>query len=168
MRAPLKLAESQADFSHSVNTESFFDNATQAWYFPNTLGTILTGTQALPRKYIQFHQPIASTLANLNGCRERIVELRRESEDNMSPSVFQTALHPVATKGHPVLTTDNLAADALVVFTAGTDTTAHAFVTGMRKLMHHPEVLQKLQAALKKVSTPACSSEDSKYSFRIE
>jgi cytochrome P450 len=36
------------------------------------------------------------------------------------------------------------------MFTAGTDTTAHALVTGTWKLMQHPKDLQKLQEELKK------------------
>ena len=133
----------------SVNIESFFDNGSQTWYFPKLFAVVLDAMMAVPRSWIQFHKPIASALANLDGCRERIAELQRESEANMSPSVFQTALHPNPAKGHPVLSGDDLAADALTMFTAGTDTTAHAFVTGTWKLMKHPKYLQKLQAVLK-------------------
>ena len=133
----------------SVNIESFFDNSTQNWYFPKVFGLLLDAMLAVPRSWIQFHKPIASALANLDGCRDRIVDLQRESEANMTPSVFQTALHPNPEKGHPVLSRDALAADALTMFTAGTDTTAHALVTGTWKMMKQPEILRKLQAVLR-------------------
>jgi hypothetical protein len=101
--------------SKGVNIESFFDNNAQTWYFPNVFGAVLTAINNLPRKWIAFHEPIAAALENPDGCRERIVQLQQESEDNMSPSVFQTALHPKSEKGHPVLSTNDLAADALVM-----------------------------------------------------
>jgi benzoate 4-monooxygenase len=67
----------------------------------------------------------------------------------MSPSVFQTALYPKSEKDHPVLSTNDLAADALVMFTAGVDTSANSFVTGTWLMMQNPHILKKLQAALK-------------------
>jgi cytochrome P450 len=82
-------------------------------------------------------------------CYNRIVELKRESEANMSPSVFQTALHPKPEKGHLVLSTAEMAADAITMFTAGTDTTAHALITGTWNLIHNPDLLKKFQTALK-------------------
>jgi cytochrome P450 len=113
------------------------------------MGSIISLIGTLPRAWIQWHKPIAAALSNLDGCGDRIKELKRESEDNMTPSVFQTALHPKPEKGHPVLGNDDLAADALVMFTAGTDTTAHAFVTGTWNLMNNSDQLHKLQESLK-------------------
>lgn len=67
----------------------------------------------------------------------------------MSPSVFQTALHPNPEKGQPILDEDALTADAFVMFTAGMDTTAHAFVTGTWNLLNNPPQLAELQKSLK-------------------
>jgi hypothetical protein len=113
------------------------------------MGGMVSLFGAIPRAWVQWYKPMASALSNLDGCGERIKELKRESEDNMTPSVFQTALHPKPEKGHPALSTNDLAADALVMFTAGTDTTAHALVTGTWNLMNNPEMLKQLQTSLK-------------------
>jgi cytochrome P450 len=119
------------------------------WYFPNIMGSVVSFIGKLPRAWISFHKPMASSLANLDGCNERIKQLRRESEDNMTPSIFHIALHPKPEKGHPVLSQYDMGADAFVMFSAGTDTTAHAFVTGTWNLMKNPDMLHKLQQSLK-------------------
>jgi cytochrome P450 len=87
------------------------------------MGGLVSFFERLPRTWMQWHKPISAALAILDGCAERISELRGESEDQMTPSIFHVAMHPKPEKGHPVLSSAEMAADALTMFVAGTDTT---------------------------------------------
>jgi cytochrome P450 len=136
------------EFQMLENIEDFFDFSTSGWYFPNFMGGVVDICQKVPRPWIKGNPPIASALENLDGCEARMVELKKEEINHQSPSIFQTALDPNPTKGHPILSTKELAADALTIFTAGTDTTASALVCGTWRLMQQPATLKRLQDEL--------------------
>lgn len=129
--------------------EGFFDNAAQSWYLTGFFSMVVDTFMAVPRSWIQWNPPLAAAIGLVDFCRARVKQLKLESQDNMAPSIFQTALHPKPEKGHPVLDDNALGADALTVFTAGTDTTGHAFVTGTWQLMNNPDKLNELRKALK-------------------
>lgn len=57
-------------------------------------------------------------------------------------------MNPKVEKGHPVLSTEDLGADALLVFMAGSDTTSNTLVTGTWGLLNNKEQLLKLQKEL--------------------
>lgn len=133
------------EFPMLENIERFFDFSTSGWYFPNFMGGVVDIFQKLPRPWIQGNPPIASALENLDGCRARIIELKKEELNHQTPSIFQTALNPNPKKGHPNLDINCLAADALTIFTAGTDTTANALVCGTWQLLRKPQALKRLQ-----------------------
>lgn len=137
------------EFPMLENIERFFDFSTSGWYFPNFMGGVVDICQKVPRPWIQGNPPIASALENLDGCLARMVELKKEEPNHQTPSIFQTAFNPNPQKGHPTLDNHNLAADALTIFTAGTDTTANALVCGTWRLLEAPDKLTRLQAELR-------------------
>ena len=53
------------------------------------------------------------------GCRERIMALQAEPTNSITPTVFQTVLHPDKDKGQWSPSLKALSADALLFFAAG-------------------------------------------------
>lgn len=137
------------EFPMLENSERFFDFSTSGWYFPNFMGGVVGVFQKLPRAMIQGNPPIASSLENLDGCHARMIELKNEEANLQTPSIFRTALNPNPKKGHPNLDTHALAADALTIFTAGTDTTANALVCGTWQPLCKPTAMKRLQDELR-------------------
>lgn len=74
--------------------------------------------------------------------------MQKNPPSETESSVFKTALNPKVEKGHPVLSTEDLGADALLIFIAGSDTTSNTLVTGTWGLMNNKEQLHKLQKEL--------------------
>lgn len=74
--------------------------------------------------------------------------MRKEPPSDTAASVFKTALNPKVEKGQPVLSTNDLGADALVIYTAGTDTTANTLVTGTWGLLNNKPQMLKLRKEL--------------------
>jgi cytochrome P450 len=60
-------------------------------------------------------------------------------------SIFRTALNPNREKGQYLATRKELAADAVLMFLAGTDTTAHALAFGIWQMVKMPELWKRLQ-----------------------
>lgn len=81
------------------------------------------------------------------------MKLSKEPRDKMTPTVFTTALNPNVEKGQPKLDFDDLAADGIVLFSAGTDTTANALCFGIYNLIHTPNVIDKLRSELNSIMT---------------
>jgi cytochrome P450 len=80
-------------------------------------------------------------------CKELISSLARAPADSkeVTSSMFRTALNPNREKGQYVATSDELAADAVLVFLAGTDTTAHALTIGIWEMAKKPELWKRLR-----------------------
>jgi hypothetical protein len=63
----------------------------------------------------------------------------------VASSIFRTALSPDREKGQYIATSRELAADAVLMFLAGTDTTAHALTFGTWEMIKRPELWTKLR-----------------------
>lgn len=129
--------------------EEFFDRTPDGWYFPKTVNAVVEKLSQLPRAWIQGNKGIAAALSMIDGCRERIVTLKQESKEKISKTVLRASLNPNIGKGQPKLNEDQLTADALVFFTAGTDTTANTLTRAIWGLLNDRPTLAKLQAELK-------------------
>lgn len=129
--------------------DDFFQNNPYAWYLPTIAVNAIKLLNLLPRSYLRFDPGISAGFSNLDACLARILQLRAEPSSQQTPSVFRTALNPNTDKSQPILTDAALAADALTIFTAGTDTTSHALVTCIYNLLRHPHTLNRLQAELR-------------------
>ncbi|KPI40433.1 Trichodiene oxygenase [Cyphellophora attinorum] len=129
--------------------ESMFRNSPIGWYFPNIMFYVTRWVKAAPRSWTRFDPGIAASLQILDGCLERIVQLRNDPKKQDVPSVFRTAMHPNPEKGHPVLSDADMSSDALTIFVAGTDTTAHTLTNGTYQILRKSTVLKKLQTELR-------------------
>jgi cytochrome P450 len=80
-------------------------------------------------------------------CKELINSLARAPPDSkeVASSIFRTALSPNREKGQYIATSRELAADAVLMFLAGTDTTAHALTFGAWEMIKRPELWTKLR-----------------------
>ncbi len=80
-------------------------------------------------------------------CKELIDSLARAPADSkeVTSSIFRTALNPNREKGQYVATSRELAADAVLMFLAGTDTTAHALTFGIWEMIKRPELWARLR-----------------------
>ncbi|ETN39087.1 uncharacterized protein HMPREF1541_05309 [Cyphellophora europaea CBS 101466] len=130
--------------------ERFFDfSATQTGYIPTLATSLVDLAGRVPRPWLKSIPGLRAAFSNLDGCHKRVVELRKETSAQQTPSVFRTALHPDLKKHQPVFNDKVLAADAFTIFTAGTDTTAHTLVTGTWYLLQDPSVMEQLRKELK-------------------
>lgn len=66
----------------------------------------------------------------------------------VTSSIFRTALNPNREKGQYVANLKELAADAVLMFLAGTDTTAHALTFGTWEMVKRPEIFRRLRQEL--------------------
>lgn len=82
--------------------------------------------------------------------RERILELeaRPTTSDHLS-TIFDTALNPDAEKAQVRPTTEEHAADTLLLLVAGTDTTAHTLTIATYNVLKQPKIFKKLQTELR-------------------
>ncbi|EXJ53756.1 uncharacterized protein A1O5_13005 [Cladophialophora psammophila CBS 110553] len=80
-------------------------------------------------------------------CRALITSLAQAPVDSkeVTSSIFRTALNPNREKGQYLATPNELAADAVLMFLAGTDTTAHALTFGIWEMMKKPELWMRLR-----------------------
>ncbi|KIX97850.1 uncharacterized protein Z520_06628 [Fonsecaea multimorphosa CBS 102226] len=80
-------------------------------------------------------------------CRDLISSLAQAPVDSkeVTSSIFRTALNPDREKGQYVATPNELAADAVLMFLAGTDTTAHALTFGIWEMIKRPELWTRLR-----------------------
>lgn len=125
-------------FGPILDLEQLFVSAPLAWYFPELINLMSHILVNLPRSMVErIMKPLASTFeiqkvctskAYLNewtniwrkSCRERILALAAEDiHSSITPSVFQTALHPDKQKEQSPLSLKALSADALLFFAAG-------------------------------------------------
>jgi cytochrome P450 len=70
------------------------------------------------------------------------------SENSTSATIFDTILNPKANKNRPVPSDDSLTAESILMFLAGTDTTANALVLGTYEMLRQPTIKQKLRDEL--------------------
>lgn len=157
------------EFPLMVDIKEAFKTATFGWYFTRFLMILFSFIDKLPRPWVQkavrptgaifaiqdvcssSHAPgkFLSRLTEIEqGCKERISALQAESQNDMSNTVFRTALHPDSEKNQPRLSLHSLTSDAVLFFLAGTDTTAHTLTLGTWCLTKDPQRLAKLQADL--------------------
>jgi cytochrome P450 len=128
--------------------DKYFRNAPLGWYLPRAVNTLVEIIDRIPRAWV-MDEGIAASLYVLDRSEEYIEALKRQNKAERTMSIFETALDPKPEKGHPVLSVRSLASDALAFFTAGTDTTANALVTGTWHLLHNRAVLDNLQSELR-------------------
>lgn len=84
-------------------------------------------------------------------CAEQVQYLkkRRKTSPGSFPTIFDVALNPDPSKGQFTPSDDALAADAVLMFGAGTDTTAHTLVVGTWHILNEPRILQTLNHELR-------------------
>jgi cytochrome P450 len=121
------------------------------WYFPGigaNLGKIIDRlSPATQKKYF----PAAAALTYIvDQCRERISTLSSlpPSSPELKNSIFKIAVHPDKEKGQYVATPQELTGDAVLMFLAGTDTTANALTLGTYRILANPAILSLLRAEL--------------------
>ncbi len=83
-------------------------------------------------------------------CEQLIMSLSQALSDSkeVTSSIFRTALNPNREKGQYVANLKELAADAVLMFLAGTDTTAHALTFGTWEMVKRPEIFRRLRQEL--------------------
>ncbi|OAP56011.1 hypothetical protein AYL99_10163 [Fonsecaea erecta] len=119
------------------------------WYFPN-IGNIMNKVifSMLPHKVVKTCFPAAASMKDMMAqCRALITSLAQAPADSkeVTSSIFRTALNPNREKGQYIATPNELAADAVLMFLAGTDTTAHALTFGIWEMMKRPELWARLR-----------------------
>ncbi|KIW94443.1 uncharacterized protein Z519_04419 [Cladophialophora bantiana CBS 173.52] len=119
------------------------------WYFPN-IGNIMNKVifSVLPHKVVKTCFPAAASMMDMMAqCRALITSLAQAPVDSkeVTSSIFRTALNPNREKGQYIATPNELAADAVLMFLAGTDTTAHALTFGIWEMMKRPELWTRLR-----------------------
>lgn len=84
-------------------------------------------------------------------CEQLITSLAQAPSDSkeVTTSIFADALNPNREKGQYVVSRKELAADAVLMFLAGTDTTAHALTFGFWEMIKRPEILYRLRQELR-------------------
>jgi cytochrome P450 len=121
------------------------------WYFPrlgDALGKVIN---RLPSSFQRKAFPAIAAMNNIgDSCRKRLTTLRAlpASSPELETSIFKTALYPNAEKGQYVPTPRELVGDAVLMFLAGTDTTASTLSFGTYHVMTTPSILAKLVAEL--------------------
>ncbi|KAJ9605319.1 hypothetical protein H2200_009976 [Cladophialophora chaetospira] len=119
------------------------------WYFP-TIGKVMNKVifSLLPENVVKTYVPPAAALKDIvNRCGELIESLARAPPDSkkVTTSIFRTALNPNREKGQYIASQKELAADAVLMFLAGTDTTAHALMFGIWEMMKRRELWIRLR-----------------------
>ncbi|OCT46388.1 benzoate 4-monooxygenase cytochrome P450 [Cladophialophora carrionii] len=136
------------------------------WYFPN-IGNVLNKVifSLLPESAVKTWFPGAASMKDVMNvrfdysllratrtetsqqCKDLIDSLARAPADSkeVESSIFRNALSPDREKGQYIATPRELAADAVLVFLAGTDTTAHALTFGTWEMIKRPEIWTRLR-----------------------
>ncbi|EXJ53868.1 hypothetical protein A1O7_09204 [Cladophialophora yegresii CBS 114405] len=119
------------------------------WYFP-TIGNVLNKVifSLLPETAVRLCFPsVASMKEVMDQCKDLIDSLSRAPPDSkeVASSIFRNALSPDREKGQYIATPTELAADAVLMFLAGTDTTAHALSFGTWEMIKRPEIWTRLR-----------------------
>lgn len=63
--------------------------------------------------------------------------------------MFDSAIHPNPEKGQVVISDETLFSDAVTMFAAGMDTTAHTLVVATWQVLNHADVLKRLKDELR-------------------
>ena len=85
-------------------------------------------------------------------CREQVLSLKLSQQKGTAaslPSIFDTILNPDTTKGQYTPPDIGLTADAVLMFIAGTETTANALLQATWGVLSNPQVLATLQSELR-------------------
>ncbi|KIW26376.1 uncharacterized protein PV07_09476 [Cladophialophora immunda] len=119
------------------------------WYFP-TIGNIMNKVifSGLPHSVVKACFPAAASAKDMMAqCRALISSLAQAPANSkeVTSSIFRTALNPDREKGQYIATPNELAADAVLMFLAGTDTTAHALTFGIWGMIKRPELWNRLR-----------------------
>ncbi|KIW50904.1 hypothetical protein PV05_09681 [Exophiala xenobiotica] len=135
-----------------VNLEEFGSIAPVFWYFPR-LGNLMNKAifPLLPERKVRTWFPAVAALNGvLKQCEQLIMSLSQAPSDSkeVTSSIFRTALNPNREKGQYVANLKELAADAVLMFLAGTDTTAHALTFGTWEMVKRPEIFRRLRQEL--------------------
>ena len=121
------------------------------WYFPTVMGILMVITSLLPESTQRTCFPAAAAMSYITTqCRNRLTELRALPLDSaeVQDSIFKTALTPSPSKTQYVPTPHELSADAVLLFLAGTDTTANTLRVMTYHILAQPEIRLKLQHEL--------------------
>ncbi|KAK6376530.1 hypothetical protein LTS17_007125 [Exophiala oligosperma] len=121
------------------------------WYFPgvgNLLNKLVFG-DVLPTQKVKAWFPAAAAMKDMmRRCEELVTSLAQapSGSKEVTSSMFADALDPKG--GRYVVSRKELAADAVLMFLAGTDTTAHALTFGFWEMIKRPGILERLRQEL--------------------
>jgi len=120
------------------------------WYLPESLGRFLNKIifELLPDNIVKSAVPAAaSTKAMTKQCRSLIESLRAAPANSkeVERSIFAKALNPNIEKGQYIATPEELTADAMLMFLAGTDTTGNTLAFGIWEMIKNPTIWTTLR-----------------------
>jgi len=89
----------------------------------------------------------------LQQCEALISSLSRAppTSNEVQSSIFRQALNPNKEKNQYVASKKELVADAILMFLAGTDTTAHALTFGIWEMIKQPKIWSQLREEVRGV-----------------
>lgn len=120
---------------------------TLGWYAPGLMKSVARFCKAYPR-IGRMNGAFKAVMEQMDFCRARIQHLKDTKKPNEA-HFFQTAMNPDPNRGHPIQSEDALAADAWLLYFAGTDTSGTTLTFGTWYLLNNPEYLHRLQQELK-------------------
>jgi cytochrome P450 len=121
------------------------------WYFPRFGAYLNKIIDCLAYETRKKYFPAAAALMYIvDQCRERISTLSAlpPSSPELENSIFKLAVHPSKEKGQYVATAQELTGDAVLMFLAGTDTTANALTVATYNVLANPQILSHLRTEL--------------------
>ena len=131
--------------------EDFTPMVPSFWYFPRFSAVMFNFVNFLSESARRKYFPAAAALnAIVEQCRERLTSLSTLPPDSkdLENSIFKSALHPDRSKGQYIASSSELVGDAVLMFLAGTDTTANTLTIGTWHILKDPTILARLRANL--------------------